>query len=495
MKLDGLIIDNFAGGGGASTGIEMALGRSPDYAINHDPEALAMHKANHPGTEHLCENVWAVDIKKLVAGRKVALCWFSPDCKHFSKAKGGKPVEKKIRGLAWVALRWAGIAKPAVIILENVEEFQTWGPIVNGKPCLRRKGMTFKRWVTQLRNLGYEVEWKERRACWDGAPTSRKRLFVVARRDGKPIVWPEATHGKGRLPYRTAADCIDWSLPCPSIFLTKEEGDKIGVKRPLAEKTMQRIAAGIERFVMNGEPFIVSLTHQGGDRNESINEPLKTVTGAKRGDDKPYHSVLAENHTGLDTAFMTKFYGAKREGDDRANLPDPPVATIPTENRHGLVTSHIIKMRGTNIGSGTDEPIQTLSAGGTHMGEVRAFLLKYYGTQQRADLKKPIDAIPTRDRFALGIVTIAGEPWQIVDIGLRMLTPRELFRAQGFPDSYIIDHGVEITGQADTFTLFSVPTLLSKTAQVRMVGNSVSPQCAAALVRAQFGVEKIRKAV
>jgi DNA (cytosine-5)-methyltransferase 1 len=224
IEADELIVDNFAGGGGASTGIETALGRPIDIAINHDPEALAMHAVNHPYTLHLCENVWKVDILKVVAGRKVGLAWFSPDCKHFSKAKGGKPVEKKIRGLAWVALKWAGLVKPRVIMLENVEEFQTWGPLVNNKPCPHRKGQTFKRWVTQLRNLGYVVEWRELRACDYGAPTIRKRLFIIARRDGKPIVWPEETHGTaGNLflkPYRTAADCIDWSVPCPSIFLT-----------------------------------------------------------------------------------------------------------------------------------------------------------------------------------------------------------------------------------------------------------------------------------
>jgi DNA (cytosine-5)-methyltransferase 1 len=240
-----LIVDNF-GGGGATTGIEEALGRHCDIAINHDPEALAMHAVNHPKTLHLCEDVWAVDIKKVVAGRRVGLAWFSPDCKHFSKAKGGRPVEKKIRGLAWVALRWAGLVRPRVIIIENVEEFQTWGPVLaDGKPCQRRKGMTFKRWVTQLKNLGYRVDWKELKACDYGAPTSRNRLFIVARCDSQPIKWPRHTHGGNLKPYRTAAECIDWSLPCPSIFLTPEEARVLGVRRPLADATMRRIAKGI----------------------------------------------------------------------------------------------------------------------------------------------------------------------------------------------------------------------------------------------------------
>jgi DNA (cytosine-5)-methyltransferase 1 len=274
----GMIIDNFAGAGGASTGIEIALERSPDIAINHDHEALAMHEANHPETLHLCESVWDVDIAKQVAGRHVSLGWFSPDCKHFSKAKGGKPVEKNIRGLAWIVLKWAGIAKPDVIVLENVEEFQTWGQLVDNQPCPRRKGMTFKRWMTQLRNLGYVVDHRQFRACDYGAPTIRKRLFVIAKRDGKRIVWPQPTHGPaGNMflqPYRTGAECIDWSIPCPSIFERK---------LPLAEATLRRIALGLKRYVIDAkEPFIVNLTH--GGRLEPLTEPLNTVTGAHRGE-------------------------------------------------------------------------------------------------------------------------------------------------------------------------------------------------------------------
>lgn len=386
MTSNELIIDNFAGGGGASTAIERALGRPVDIAINHDREALAMHAANHPETQHLCEDVWKVDIAKVVDGRPVGLAWFSPDCKHFSKAKGGKPVEKRIRGLAWVALRWAGIAKPRVIILENVEEFQDWGPLVGDRPCPRRKGMTFRRWVTQLRNLGYDVDWRELRACDFGAPTIRKRLFVVARRDGQPIVWPEPTHGKGRIPYRTAAECIDWSIPCPSIFLTSKEGRKIGVNRPLAEATMRRIARGVKRYVIDAaEPFIVGV-------------------GGRMG----------------------------------------------------------------------------------HLAEVRAFLMKYYGTYQDPHLEEPLHTVTSRDRF--GLVIVHGEPYQIVDIGMRMLTPRELFLAQGFPPDYIIDGGRDVCQEQQWLT-GGEWVELTKTAQVRMCGNSVSPPPAEALVRAQFRAE------
>lgn len=504
IEPDELIVDNFAGGGGASAGIEAALGRPIDIAINHDPEAIAMHTMNHPSTLHLCESVWKVDIRAVVAGRRVGLAWFSPDCKHFSKAKGGKPVEKKIRGLAWVALRWAGLVKPRVICLENVEEFQTWGPVVNGKPCPRRKGMTFKRWVTQLRNLGYEVQWRKLKACDYGAPTIRKRLFVIARRDGLPIVWPEETHGApGSLfpkPYRTAAECIDWSIPCPSIFLTKEEGRAIGVNRPLAEATMRRIARGVKRYVIDAaEPFIVSLTHHGADRVESIHEPFRTLTGAHRGEkalvtpflaglggrmgqspertaSDPYHTITAKADTALVAVFLAKHFGGhETPGADARD----PMATVTSADHHALVSSHLVKLRGTcRDGQPTDEPVATISAQGTHLGEVRAFLLKYYSTDQSPQLTEPMHTLTTKHR--IGLVTVHGQDYVIADIGMRMLTPRELFRAQGFPESYIIDRGRDVqTGRE---------VKLTKTAQVRMCGNSVSPPAAEAIVRAQFGV-------
>lgn len=488
----GMIIDNFAGGGGASSGIEMALGRSPDIAINHDPEALCMHEANHPQTLHLCESVWDVDIERAVAGRHVQIAWFSPDCKHFSKAKGGKPVEKNIRGLAWIVLKWAGIAKPDVIVLENVEEFKDWGPLVDNMPCRRRKGMTFKRWVTQLRNLGYVVDWRELRACDYGAPTIRKRLFVIARRDGRKIVWPDPMHGPaGNLflqPYRTAAECIDWSISCPSIFERK---------RPLAEATLRRIALGIRRYVIDAkEPFIVNMAH--GGKLEPISQPISTIATEKGGCraliapvligaggseyagkpkplDVPYNTQTAENHTALVSAFLAKHYGGVVGNDLRE-----PIGTVTSVDHDSLVTSHLVHLKGTcKDGVPVDRPMPTIQAEGTHIGEVRAFLIKYFGTDQDPRLDEPLHTVTSKDRF--GLVTIHGEPYQIVDIGMRMLTPRELFRAQGFPDSYIIDP--EYEGKP-----------LTKTSQVRMCGNSVCPPVAAAIIRAQFSARVMEKA-
>jgi DNA (cytosine-5)-methyltransferase 1 len=443
----GLIIDNFAGAGGASTGIEMALGRSPDIAINHDHEALAMHEANHPDTIHLCDNVWQVDIAKEVAGRHVALAWFSPDCKHFSKAKGGKPVEKNIRGLAWVVLKWAGIAKPDVIVLENVEEFQTWGPLVDNQPCPRRKGMTFRRWVTQLRNLGYQVDWRELRACDYGAPTIRKRLFVIARRDGREIIWPEPTHGPaGNLflkPYRTAAECIDWSIPCPSIF---------GRKRPLAEATLRRIAMGLKRYVIDAkEPFIVNLTH--GGRLEPISEPLRTTTTAHRGAkaiivpsliqtgygeregqaprvpglDKPLGTCVGSGNHALVAAFLAKHYGGVVGSD-----LDEPIGTVTAVDHHSLVSSHIVKLKGTcKDGHPVTEPMATIGAMETHLGEVRAFLIKYFETDQDPRLEEPLHTVTAKDRF--GLVMVHGEPYQIVDIRDAHTDAARAFPCTGIP--------------------------------------------------------------
>lgn len=547
---DELVVDNFAGGGGASIGMEQALGRSVDIAINHDPEALAMHRVNHPYAHHLCEDVWKVDIKMVVAGRRVGLAWFSPDCKHHSKAKGGKPVDKKIRGLAWVALRWAGLVRPRVIMLENVEEFQQWGPLVDGRPCARRKGMTFKSWVTQLRNLGYVVEWREMRASAYGAPTIRKRLFVVARCDGQAITWPAPTHGKGLLPVRTAAECIDWSIPCPSIFMEKKDSRKLGIIRPLADKTLRRIAHGVMRYLVNSaKPFIVNITHTGGHRTEPVDEPLRTITGAHRGEKailvpslvrtahgdvtkkgkcrgKGQHPLTeplqfgasigssAEEPVGTTTAggggksaIVTAFL-AGAGGPEYAAKPrsiDQPGHTQTTENHTVLVASSLAKLRGTNIGQPTDEPIHTVSAQGTHFAEVQtrlmpadagqfpetaykvaAFLIKYYGTDQDPKLEDPLHSVTTKDRFAVVVVTIRGADYVIVDIGMRMLTPRELFTAQGFPLSYVIDRGIRITDHGDSDDLFGVDIPLTKTAQIRMCGNSVSPPPARALVLAQF---------
>lgn len=481
-----IIVDLFAGGGGASTGIEQAIGRHVDVSVNHDRDAVAMHQMNHPQTQHHVADVFEVDPLEVANGRPIGLLWASPDCKHFSKAKGGKPVSKKIRSLAWVVIKWAKLVRPRVICLENVEEFKTWGPLCEaGTPCPIRKGQTFERWIAQLRNLGYTVEHRELRACDYGAPTIRKRLFLVARCDGQPIVWPEPTHGSGRKkPWRTAAECIDWSVPAPSIFERA---------RPLAEATCRRIAKGIMRYVVDAaEPFIVNTRNgeRAGQqpRVRGINEPYWTVTGlgsqgalvsaflAKHytgvvGSDlaDPLGTATTVDHHSLVAAHLVAIDNQSSNGGHRAATE--PLLTTVTENRHALVTSHMLKLRGDNVGSATDEPLHTISAQGTHHAEVRAFLVKCYGTDQDPQLREPLHTVTTRDRF--GLVTVKGEPYAIFDIGLRMLTPRELYRAQGFPESYIIDHGAD--GRP-----------LTKTAQVRMCGNSVCPPIAAALVRANY---------
>ncbi len=454
--MNGIVIDNFAGGGGASTGIEAAMGRPINYAINHDPRAIAMHKANHPKTYHYCEDVWDVDPRDVADGRDVLIGWFSPDCKHFSRAKGGKPVNKNIRGLAWVATRYAATVRPKVIFLENVQEFAEWGPLKDDKPNPDLKGQTFQNWVNEFKRLGYHVEWKNLMACDYGAPTSRKRLFLVARRDGKPIIWPEATHGVDRLPYRSAAECIDWSIPCPSIFTRK---------KPLVENTLKRIARGIQKFVIeDANPFIIPVGYgekQGQPpRVNSICSPLGTVVagGIK-------HRLVVP--------YLTRYFG---QGVGRPVTDPAPTTTANGLGKTGLVTSHLIKFRGTTgmgYGQSLRSPMHTLTAGGYHFGEVRAFLIKYYGVGVGQSLNDPAQTIMSKDKF--GLITIAGDQYKIADIGMRMLTPRELFLAQGFPKEYIIDP--VYNGKP-----------LPKTVQVRMVGNSVSPHPAEALVKANVGM-------
>lgn len=587
-----LAIDNFAGGGGASTGIAMGLGREVDVAINHDGEALAMHAANHPTTAHYTEDVFSVHPGFVTRQLPIGLAWFSPDCKHFSKAKGSKPVDKKIRGLAWVTLKWAAFQIPRVIMLENVEEFQDWGPVgADNKPIKTEKGRTFKAFVLALTTgipkghpdleeiytvlghdfpinrlhagLGYKVEWKVLRACDYGTPTIRKRLFMAARRDGCPIVWPARTHGdpksedvkSGKLqPWRTAAECIDWSIPCPSIFERK---------RPLKDATLRRIAKGIMKFVVNNaNPFIIgaggpaySGKPSAGDKpfgtlttdfrknsiGTAMDEPLHTVTaggeckrpagaahamgmvsatliqtgyGEREGQDprapginKPLGTVVAG---GVKHAVVSAFL-AKHYGGVVGTGVNVPAGTVTTSDHHSVATAHLIHMRhgegkdGTkrfshgirdvelplntvtssgapaglitsHMGQDTGEPAPTLMAGSEHLGEVRAFLVKYYSEGgQWQDLRDPMHAAPTKDR--LGLVTIKGEDYAIVDIGMRMLSPRELARAQGFPESYILDPIVN--GKP-----------LSKSAQVRMIGNSVCPPMAAALVKANMTHEQ-----
>ena len=653
-----LIVDSFAGGGGASTGIEMALGRSPDFAINHDPEALALHAANHPGTVHLSKNIYKVDPLEVVGARKVGLLWASPDCKHFSKAKGGKPVKREIRDLAWTVVLWAKRVRPRVIILENVEEFQTWGPLIETDkgvmPCPKRKGETFNEWIGALRKHGYKVEWRELRACDYGAPTTRKRLFLIARCDGRPIVWPKPTHGApddkdvraGRkLPWRTAAEIIDWAAPCPSIFDSSEEiMARHGVRaiRPLAENTMARIAKGVKRYVIDAaRPFVIRTDHssattagvhdagspvrtitgagglavvaphitkfQSGSIGSDMGAPLPTITansfvkkpggaaplgllapvlagvggragqsrprsageptatsttkadtvlvtpilssaqqgGSLRAADEPHRTITASDkdqnqivaahlmtmrnagkpfneadkptHTvtaggaglSLVAASMIQTGYGEREGQEpRALDPDAPLGTVVAGGvKHAAVAAFLAQHNTDMVGHHPEEPVSTIvqkgctqavvsaglmnmkgsdrrmsdveapaptvTADGNHVAEVRAFLMKYYGVDQDPRLEEPLATVTTRDRF--GIVMVEGQPYRIVDIGMRMLTPRELFLAQGFPPSYQIESGLFEGGERRPLT---------KTAQVRMCGNSVCPPIAAALVGA-----------
>lgn len=470
-----LIVDNFAGGGGASTGIEMATGYSVDIAINHDPEAIRMHKANHPSTKHYCESVWDVDPIQACKGHPVGLAWFSPDCKHFSKAKGGKPKDKAIRGLAWVALRWAGLVRPRVIILENVEEFKTWGPLNRShRPIKNKQGVTFKKFVKQFKELGYDVEFNELVAADYGAPTKRKRFFMIARCDGKPIKWPKHTHGplnseevKAGLvkPYVGAYTKLDFSIPCPSIFDTSAEiKEKYGIRavRPLADKTMQRIARGIKKFVIdNQEPFIVPIGYgerQGqAPRIHDIREPLPTIVSSGK------HYLCAP--------ALIQYHSETSKDDVRGQMIKEPLMTVDGSNRYGLVTSFLSKFYKSGTGQDIREPLHTITTSAGHFGEVRAFLIKYYGEGIGQDIKEPLDTITSKDRF--GLVTIEGVEYQIVDIGLRMLEPKELYGCQGFPDDYIIDHDFE----GKTY---------SRTEQVKRCGNAVPPPFAQAIVKANL---------
>jgi DNA (cytosine-5)-methyltransferase 1 len=538
-----IVVDLFAGGGGASTGIEQALGRAVDVAINHDPEAISLHTANHPQTRHFCSDVFEVDPVAATGGRPVGLLWASPDCKHFSKAKGGKPVSKKIRSLAWIVVKWVKALMPTdthprMIFLENVEEFQTWGPLTGDNlPDPARRGETFALWKKALERLGYKVEHRELRACDFGAPTIRKRFFLIARRDGFPIVWPEPTHAnpktgklpKGIKPWRTAADCIDWSIPAPSIFERK---------KPLADATCRRIAKGIMRYVVDAaEPFIVSIANWSGESMRSTDAPLSTVTANPKGGhhalvtptlvqtgygeregqapraldiEKPLGTVVAGQKHALVSAFLAKHYTGV-VGSDMAD----PMATVTSVDHHSLVTanmihmghgegsaggkrfshgirsveepintitasgavgalvtSNLVKLRNNQHSQSVEEPIPTLTAGGGHVAEVRAFLIKYYSEGgQDQSCTEPMHTIPTKDR--IGLVTVHGEEYAIVDIGLRMLTPRELYRAQGFPEDYRIDTGA--AGEP-----------ITKTAQVRMCGNSVCPPMSRAIALANY---------
>jgi DNA (cytosine-5)-methyltransferase 1 len=436
------IVDLFAGGGGASLGIQQALGVSPAVAVNHDPAAIEMHARNHRGTLHLCEDVFQVTPFR-PRRRSIDLLWASPNCTHFSRAKGGQPKDTGIRLLAWVVVEWARAVHPRVIALENVMEFEQWGPLdEEGRQIEAREGETFREFVSALNLAGYRVEWRVLNAADYGAPTSRKRLFLVARCDGEPIRWPEPTHGPGRaLPWRTAAECIDWSLPVPSIF------DR---PRELAPATQRRIAEGVRRYVLqNPRPFIVGV---GGRAGQSPPVPV----------DRPLGTITAKGDRALVSAFLARHYGVSKERAARGDLGvvgqslRDPIGTVTARDHHSLVTAELEPRRPDNS------------------ARVAAWLCKYYGTGCGQELTEPLHTIPTHDRFGLVTVHLDGEPYVVTDIGLRMLQPRELATAQGFPTDYIL------TG--------------NKREQVARVGNSVAPPVAAALVRSLFGLEPIREA-
>jgi DNA (cytosine-5)-methyltransferase 1 len=655
-----LIIDNFAGGGGTSTGLEAAFGRPVDIAINHDPEALAMHAANHPHTKHLCESVWDVKPAEVTGNQPVALVWLSPDCKHFSKAKGGTPVNKRIRGLAWVGMRWAAVCKPRVLMLENVEEFQTWGPLIVGedgtaRPDPARRGKTFESFVRQLRGLGYQVEWRELRASDHGTPTIRKRLFLVARRDGLAITWPEQTHAEatdrrvlaGKLAeQRTAAECIDFSLPAESVF---------GRKRALVDNTMRRVAKGLWRHVLtsaspfivgDSAPFLNEHANSSSQRTMAADAPLRTICAQVKGGhfsvvaptlaplrgtteqhllghsvDAPLSTVAAggTHHALVGANLITIGYGERAGQEPRVQDIQTPLGTVVAGGvKSALAMAHITKFNTGSVGSAMDAPLPTVTAGGTpkrpstgiqmgivaahlthlthhgersghdprqplrtvtgaHRGEqamvaacleqanggfydgdgraaddpmstitaagsnqrlITAYLVKYYseGGQDSA-CSVPMHTLPTKTRMGLVqtaqvladtlspeheqrarqcaellkkhlpeqfpdvaelvMMWHAGNWWALVDITLRMLKPRELFRAQGFPKDYrfervpdpalLFRNGKQVEGNP-----LDLPQIdLSTTAQVRMCGNSVCPPVAEALVRANFTHEAL----
>lgn len=434
--MEELIVDCFAGGGGASVGIEMALGRQVDIAINHDPDAILMHKTNHPDTLHLMEDIFKVDLKKYVHGKRVVLMWASPDCTSHSKAKGGKPRERGLRILPWAVYKHAKAILPDVIIMENVEEIQQWGPLdENGHPIKERRGEDYKKFITAMKSLGYIFDSRELVAADYGAPTTRKRWYAVFRRDGKDIMWPKQTHFKDKEPkYVECGKLIDWSDLGKSIF---------GRKKPLAEATQKRIANGIRKYIIeNPNPYIVK-------NKDAI-------------------------------AFLVQYHGEQKAGESRGQFLTEPIRTIDTSNRYGLVTAFITKYYKTGIGQGCDEPLHTITTSPGHFGLVSAFLIKYYGTGCGQDLREPLATITTKDRFGLVnvILNIDGEKYIIKDIFLRMLKPEELKLMQGFPRDYIIDRDYK-------WNRYPVAK------QVARIGNSVVPIMAKKLVETNCSYLKV----
>ena len=565
-----IIVDNFAGGGGASTGIEIATGRLVALAINHDPAAILMHKTNHPYTEHFQASVWDIDPVAVCRGRRVGLAWFSPDCKHFSKAKGAALVDRKIRGLAWITLRWAAKVRPRVIILENVEEFQTWGAVRKGKPVKKLAGTTFRKFIRQLEELGYTVEYRELIAADYGAPTSRKRFYMIARCDGKPIVWPKPTHSKtgadGLPKWRSAAEIIDWSLPCPSVFATKAEiMDRYGLKavRPLAKNTMRRIIRGVDKFtIRSGKPFIVQqkfqnaaqniekplttvtavgahelckpllapvtvtntsnsvggtvgapvhtvttagnqmlvtpflaeCNHSGGGHIAPVTDAHKTITAKHTGGivapaliqyhteqtehvrasglGTPIHTVDASNRYGLTCANLVEYYTGGRPLDVQ-----DPMHTVTSHDREAVVAAHVVKFKGDNLGHGADEPMQTVTTSAGEFAVCKVYLAKMRSGDDLGHWPEIRALLNEFCGYALAddvlLLEIGGALYYIADIGLRMLSPRELYNAMGFPPDYIIDRDYE--GHE-----------YKKSAQVARCGNAVCPPVASALVRANL---------
>lgn len=576
--LEEIIVDNFAGGGGASTGIELASGRPVAIAINHDPDAILLHKTNHPYTEHLQASVWDVDPVQVVRGRPVGLAWFSPDCKHFSKAKGAALVDRNIRGLAWIVLRWAALVRPRVIMLENVEEFQTWGPVRKGKPVKAKAGQTFRKWKQQLSDLGYKIEHRELVAADYGAPTTRKRFVLVARCDGKPIVWPKRTHAprdsdevrSGKLlPWRSAAEIIDWSIPGYSIFASKQEiWNRYGVKtvRPLADNTMRRVIRGVDKFtIRSGKPFVVECNHGGDGHLRNTDEPVNTLTGkytggvcepviapftfsntggsvgAGAGD--PVHTIRTAGGQILASANLMSIgqtgggdrirdvrdaapttvskqeaclvaanliqYHTEQTENVRANGVTEPVLTVDASNRYGLTcanlveyygngvpldlrepmrtvtahdrealtAAHIVEFKGQDIGQGAETPLRTITASSGEFADCRAVLVKAEcGSLGRWPLIRELLNRYCGYHLAENeviLLVIRGIAYYIADITLRMLVPRELYNAMGFPDDYIIDR--DYLGNA-----------YGKTKQVARCGNAVCPPLAEAMVRANL---------
>ena len=544
-----IFVDNFAGGGGASTGIEIGLGVTVAAAINHDSAAILMHKTNHPYTEHYQASVWDTDPREVCRGRPVAGAWFSPDCKHFSKAKGAALVNREIRGLAWITLRWAALVRPRVIMLENVEEFQTWGPVRKGKPVKKLAGTTFRKFISQLRDLGYAVEYRELVAADLGAPTTRKRFVLIARCDGRPIVWPERTHAprdseevrSGKLkPWRSAAEIIDWSLPCPSIFESKAEIlEKYGLKavRPLADNTMRRIIRGVDKFtIRSGEPFIVptgygerkgqaprvhdieeplptvvgsgkhnlcrplltpylaECNHAGGGHIADPREPYKTITAKHTGGivapsliqyhteqtenvrasglGVPINTVDASNRYGLACANLVEYYTGGRPLD----VTDP-MHTVTSRDREAVVAAHVVKFKRDEVGTLPTEPLPTQTSSGVfavckaHLAKMRNGDSLGYWPEIRALLNRYCGYTLAEDELLLLEIGVAF--YYIADIGLRMLSPRELYNAMGFPPDYIIDR--DYTGKP-----------YPKNEQVARCGNAVCPPLASAVARANF---------